>query len=258
MASNQPSTFPSTESKRIGLLVQSSNVVMEVEFYRSLPHDITVHTSHIPRSNQAITPDAMQQTTDNAIGAAAALDQAELDLVVHGHTASSYVGGIPGDIELARKIGEAARAPGMTAAEAAVRCLRSLGARRLGLAAPYPRATTQTSADFMMAHGFEVASLECLGVDHATNLKKVSPQTVYELGTRAAAQGDADALFFSGTGVHTLGAIGALERAIGKPVITANLAALWGALDRLGRTDAFRFGESRLAEWQGRARINNR
>ncbi len=246
--------FASTDSTRIGLLVPSSNGVMEVEFYRSLPNDITVHTSHIPRSNQAITPDAMQQTTDNAIGAAAALDQAELDLVVHGHTASSYVGGIEGDIELARNIGEAARAPGMTAAEAAVRCLRSVGARRLWLAAPYPRATTETAAEFMTAHGFEVVSLECIGVDHATKLKRIRLEESYDLGVRAAAKGGADALFFSGTGVHTLGVIGALERAIGKPVVTANLAALWGALDRLGRTDAFRFGESRLTEWQrGRA-----
>jgi maleate isomerase len=250
MVINQASTFGSTDSRRIGLLVPSSNVVMEVEFYRSLPDDITVHTSHIPRSNQAITPDAMQQTTDNATGAAAALDQAELDLIVHGHTASSYVGGIQGDTQLARKIGEAARAPGMTTAEAAVRCLRSFGAQRLWLAAPYPRATTQASADFMMAHGFEVASLECLGVDQATNLKKVSVEAIYELGIRAAAQGEADALFFSGTGVHTLAVVGRLERAIGKPVITANLAALWGALNHLGRTDAFRFGESRLIEWQ--------
>ena len=239
-----------TASKRIGLLVPSSNVVMEVEFYRSLPSDITVHTSHILRSNQAITPEAMQQTTDNAIGAAASLVQAELDLVVHGHTASSYAGGIQGDIELARKIGEAAGAPGMTAAEAALRCLRSFGAQRLWLAAPYPRATTQTAADFMIAHGFEVLSVECLGVEQATNLKKVPQEMIYDLGVRAAAQGDADALYVSGTGVHTLEVIEALERAIGKPVITANLAALWGALDRVGRANAFRFGESRLLEWQ--------
>ncbi|HEX2828550.1 MAG TPA: hypothetical protein VHP37_19510 [Burkholderiales bacterium] len=238
------------DSKRIGLLVPSSNVVMEVEFYRSLPNGVTVHTSHIPRSNQAIDSDAMRQTRDNAIGAAASLQQAELDLVVHGHTASSYVGGIEGDIAIARLIGEAAGAPGMTAAEAAVRCLRSVGARRLWLAAPYPPATTQTAADFMIAHGFEVLSVECLGVDQATQLKKVPAEAMCELGARAAARGDADALFVSGTGVHTMQVIGALERAIGKPVITANLAALWGALHRIGRADAFSFGESRLSEWQ--------
>jgi maleate isomerase len=138
----------------------------------------------------------------------------------------------------------------MTAAEATLRCLRSFGARRLWIAAPYPRATTQTAADFMIAHGFEVRSLECMSVDHATKLKKVPLQATYELCVRSAAAGDADALFFTGTGVHTLGVIGPLERAIRKPVITANLAALWGALDRIGRTDAFRFGESRLLEWQ--------
>src|SRR5579885_2306765 len=105
MPSQNHPTFPSTTSKRIGLLVPSSNAVMEVEFYRSLPDDITVHTSHIWRSNRTITPGAMKETIDNVFAAAEALDQAELDLVVHGHTASSYIGGIKGDIELARKIG---------------------------------------------------------------------------------------------------------------------------------------------------------
>src|SRR6476620_7603425 len=100
MITNRASTFGSTDSKRIGLLVPSSNVVMEVEFYRSLPNDITVHTSHIPRSNQAITPDAMQQTRYNATGAPAAVDQPELHLVVQGHTAASYVRAIGGDIGL--------------------------------------------------------------------------------------------------------------------------------------------------------------
>jgi len=69
--------------------------------------------------------------------------------------------------------------PGMTAAQAALRCLRSFGARRLWLAAPYPPATTQTAADFMIAHGFEVLSLECLSVDQATRLKKVPLEATY-------------------------------------------------------------------------------
>jgi maleate isomerase len=92
--------------------------------------------------------------------------------------------------------------------------------------------------------------MECLGVAHGPDLKRVSPQAAYEVGLRAAATGEADALFVSGTGVHTIDVVGALEKALGKPVITANLAALWGALDQLGCADRFRFGESRLLEWQ--------
>ncbi len=226
---------------------------MEVEFYRSLPRDVTVHTSHIYRANQAVDADAVIETANNAVQAALTLAAAQLELIVYGHTASSYVDGPTGDAGIAGKLAEALGVPAMTAADAAVRCLKSVGARRIWLAAPYPLETTQTAAEFFTAHGFEVRSIECLGIGHGPDLKHVPLQATYELALRAAAIGDADALFMSGTGVRTLDVIGPLERALGKPVITANLAALWGALDRIGRAEKFTFGESRLREWQAMA-----
>ena len=241
---------PMGTATRMGLLVPSSNAVMEVEFYRSLPADISVHTSHIYRASAAVDAQAMVETGRNAAQTALSLSQTEVALVVYGHTASSYVNGPAGDSEIARVVAEAAGAPAMTAASAAVRCLRSVGAKRLWLAAPYPVGPTRSAADFLIAHGFEVVSTECLGIAHGPDLKHVPLQAAYELGLRAAARSAADALFMSGTGVHTIGVIGALEKALGKPVITANLAALWGALDHLGRADRFSFGESRLLGWQ--------
>jgi maleate isomerase len=241
---------PTAATTRIGLLVPSSNAVMEVELYRSLPTDITVHTSHIYRASAAVDAQSMAETGRNAVQTALSLSQTQLALVVYGHTASSYVSGPTGDADIARVVGEAVDVPAMTTAMAAVRCLRSVGAKRIWLAAPYPIGPTRSAADFLTAHGFEVVSIECLGVAHGPDLKYVPLQAAYEVGLRAAATGDADALFMSGTGVHTIGVIGALEKALGKPVITANLAALWGALDHLGRAERFGFGESRLLEWQ--------
>jgi len=243
--------FESTAATtRIGLLVPSSNAVMEVEFYRSLPTDITVHTSHIYRASAAVDAQAMAETGRNAVQTALSLSQTQLALVVYGHTASSYVNGPAGDADIARMIREAVGVPAITTAMAAVRCLRSVGAKRIWLAAPYPIGPTRSAADFLAAHGFEVLSMECLGVAHGPDLKHVPLQAAYEVGLRAAARGDADALFMSGTGVHTIHVVGELEKALGKPVITANLAALWGALDFLGRADQFSFGEARLLEWQ--------
>ncbi|MCC7081287.1 MAG: hypothetical protein IT530_11490 [Burkholderiales bacterium] len=239
-----------TASTRIGLLVPSSNAVMEVEFYRSLPIDITVHTSHIYRASAAVDAQAMVETGRNAAQTALSLGQAQLTLIVYGHTASSYVNGPAGDADIARMVGEAIGVAAMTTASAVVRCLRSVGATRVWLAAPYPEGPTRSAADFLTAHGFEVLSIEWLGIAHGPDLKHVPLQATYELGLRAAAKGVADVLFMSGTGVHTIGVVGELEQSLGKPVITANLAALWGALDRLGRADRFRFGASRLLEWQ--------
>ncbi len=238
---------------RIGLLVPSSNAVMEVEFYRSLPSDITVHTSHILRSTQGVDADGVRETARNAVDAARSMADAELSLIVHGHTASSYIDGPAGDADIARNVAAAARAPGMTTAGAVVRLLNFLGARRIWFAAPYPVATTQTGADFLAAHGFDVRSMHCLGVSRGPDLKRVPAQASYDLCMRAAAGTEADALFMSGTGVRTMAIVGPLEQALGKPVITSNLAALYCALDTLGHGKRFAFGESRLLEWLARA-----
>jgi maleate isomerase len=235
---------------RIGLLVPSSNAVMEVEFYRSLPADVTVHTSHIYRASAAVDAQAMAETGRNAAQTALSLSQTQLALIVYGHTASSYVNGPAGDADIARMVADAVGVPALTTALAAVRCLRSVGAKRIWLAAPYPMGPTRSAADFLTANGFEVVSMQCLGIAHGPDLKHVTLQAAYDVGLRAAATGDADALFMSGTGMHTIGVIGALEKTLGKPVITANLAALWGALDHLGRADRLSFGASRLLEWQ--------
>jgi maleate cis-trans isomerase len=42
--------------KRLGLIVPSSNSVMEVDFYKNLPPDISLHVA----SNQAVLEQALQ------------------------------------------------------------------------------------------------------------------------------------------------------------------------------------------------------
>ena len=237
-------------SARIGLLAPPSNAVMEVEFYRSLPDDITVHTSHIYRSSNTLNADAMTETAANAVQTALTLVQAEPHVVVYGHAGSSYAGGTSGDASIAQKITAAVGVPAITTALAVVRCLQSIGARRIWFVAPYPPAIAQTGADFMAAHGFDVCAMAGMGIDRVSDLKRVPLQKIHDLAMSTAARGDADALYICGTGIRTLGVVGPLEQALGKPVITANLAALWAALDQLGRADRFVFGESRLLEWQ--------
>ena len=90
---------PTQEATRIGLLVPASNAVMEVEFYRSLPADITVHTSHIHRAQQNLSREALTEMADNARETALSLVALEPALIVYGHTASSYLGGPAGDAE---------------------------------------------------------------------------------------------------------------------------------------------------------------
>ena len=53
----------------------------------------------------------------------------------------------------------------------------------------------------------------------------------------AAAHPQADAYLLSCANIASLGVIDALERQLGRPVITSNQAILWDALARIGHDD---------------------
>jgi len=235
---------------RIGLLSPPSNVVMEVDFYRSLPSDITVHTSHIYRSNRTVSRASMEETAGNAVQTALTLAQVRPDVLLYGHAASSYAGGPDGDRRLAASLHEALGVPVVTTAQAAVRCLRSIQAKRVAFLAPYPEPIARSGADFLCASGFEICTLRGMGIEQVADLREVPLRTTYELAVTIAADANADALYICGTGIRTWDIVGQIERATGKPVVTANMAALWASLDTLGLGDRYAFGDSRLLEWQ--------
>jgi maleate isomerase len=57
---------------------------------------------------------------------------------------------------------------------------------------------------------------------------------------------EADAIVISGNGFRAVGAIGAIEEDTGRPVITANQALLWAALEASGGSTAGIAGYGRL------------
>lgn len=242
--------FAGTEvAARIGLLVPPPNVVMESELYRSLPPDITLHTSHMTRSTSAVTVDSLTEMVDQAPRAALTLTMTLPDVILFGCTSGSFIHGLGWDAEVARRIEEATGVATVTTTTAVVRCLQSIGARRIAMATPYTAEINEREAAFFAANGFEVRALEGLGILQSERIGRVPLQTTYELGLRVG-RSDADALFISCTNLRTLEAIEPLEQALGKPVVSSNLASLWYVLDRLGRASRFRFGGSRLPEWQ--------
>lgn len=234
---------------RIGLLVPPPNVVMEGEFYRSLPRDIALHTSHMYRSSSEVTVDGQVEMARNAGQAALTIKMTRPDVIVFGCTSASFIKGLGWDEEVSRIVSDAAGVPALTTSAAVVRCLQSIGARRIAVATPYTDEINAREADFLGAHGFDLRSLEGLKIRDSVAIGRVPLQTAYDLALRAD-RSDADALFISCTNLRTLEAIGPLESALGKPVVSSNLASLWLALDRIGAPQRFAFGESRLLEWQ--------
>ena len=119
--------------------------------------------------------------------------------------------------------------PVVLAAPAATEALRVLGAKRVALIhAPwYSEETNARGGEYFRGHGFDVVLCERL-----TPLRsdaELEPAEVYEW-VRTHTPPQADAVFLAGSGLRAVGAIHALETALGRPVLTANQVAFWGAL----------------------------
>src|SRR5919206_69395 len=92
---------------RIGLLVPSSNTTVEPEFYRALPRDVTLHTARLYLTR--IAPESILKMVEDMETQARLLASADVDVIVLGATAPSFLKGLGYDRELISKI-EAATA----------------------------------------------------------------------------------------------------------------------------------------------------
>lgn len=113
---------------------------------------------------------------------------------------------------------------------------RTLGVRRLALVHPpwFPAELDRLGADSFQRTGLEVVyAAAAAGLPRSQST--VQPAHMYEW-VRTHVPETADAVFIGGGGLRAIGAIRALEEAIGRPVLTANQVLFWHAL-RLARVD---------------------
>jgi len=94
---------------RVGLLVPSSNTVMEPDFWRALPPGATLHTGRMYL--EETTPEAEGRMLDeHVLPAARDLATARPDLIVFGCTSAGALRGNQYDADLCRRISEIGRA----------------------------------------------------------------------------------------------------------------------------------------------------
>jgi maleate cis-trans isomerase len=104
-----------------------------------------------------------------------------------------------------------------------------VGARRVAIAATYPQDVAALFAEFLTEAGLEVVSVSGSGIITAAEVGTWGRDEVLFL----AEQGDhpsADAVLLPDTALHTASYIQDLEKALSKPVLTANQVTVWEAL----------------------------
>lgn len=220
---------------RIGLMVPSSNTTVEPEFYRALPPEVTLHTARLFLTK--IAPESILKMVEDMETQAKLLASADVDVIVLGATAPSFLTGLGYDREIIKKIEDASGKPATTTSTALVQAIKHVGARRVVLGSAYDEKVNAIAKAFLEASGVEVVAMKGLSLVDNLVVGRLGPDSAYDLA-RAVDRADADAIVLSCTNWRTMDAIERLERDLGKPVVSTTQASIWAALRIVGYVDS--------------------
>ena len=211
---------------RVGLLLPSSNTVMEVDFYRNLPSSATLHTSRMYLETTTAQAEELM-LDEHAIPAARMLATANPDVVVFGCTSAGALRGSGYDNELCARITGVTSVPTISVIQSVLLELKATGANRVAVLTPYVDELNQPIKASIEAEGFQVVALHGMGITHNFGIAKVGPsQIVQFVRDKLGANPLADALFVSCTNFQAVAALPKLRELYGLPVVSSNQAAL--------------------------------
>lgn len=216
---------------RIGLLVPSSNTTVEAEFYHALPRDVTVHTARLFLTR--IAPESILKMVEDMETQARLLASADVDVIVLGATAPSFLKGLGYDRELIAKLEAATGRAATTTSTALVQAIQHVGARRVALGSAYDENVNAIAKSFLEASGIEVVDVKGLALVDNLVVGRLGADSAYDLALELD-RSRADAIVLSCTNWRTLDAIERIERDTGKTVISTSQASIWAALRMLG------------------------
>jgi maleate isomerase len=254
---------------RIGVIDPHADLVPEAELSAMAPDGVAIHATRVyfaamdtdPKLGEPVELAALQAYLQPPLldDAAALLAGGPVSVIAYAFTSTCYLGHDGDDDTLrARLEHRTGTLRVVTTCTAAVHAIRSLDVERIALIHP-PWISGELNA--MGAAYFRRQGLDVVFASPAVlagGQHDIRPGDVYEWA-RANVPDDADAIFFGGNGFRVVGAIERLERDLQRPVLSANQALLWAALQVAGVTAAPITGYGQLlADGRQEANVNRR
>lgn len=253
-----------TGARRIGALVPATNPVVEPDFYRVVPPEVTVHfermwngewggqpvgadTGHRVRMSSREADEVdwalfgfdVNRMNEDVARGAGSLANVGPDVLVYACTSGTWHKGYMAfDRRMAEVMEGASGVPSITAVGSCVAAMGHLGSRRISIAGPYRNFHLRNRLKPLLEEaGFEVLGAEGEPwMQDSMNPREIDaegPEVILEFAASVADAG-ADTVFLPGTAWRALDAAEALEQRLGKQVVTVNQATIWLALRRLG------------------------
>jgi maleate isomerase len=148
-------------------------------------------------------------------------------------TSGSFSCGPEWDENLCTMLCEGGRCQATTTSASLIAAMRALGVKKVALATPYEPRLNEKLIQYVQHFGVEVVNHSGLGLTLDWDIGRLDPATLNELVHKVDTD-EADAVFVSDTGIVLSPIAEALERDLGKPVFSSNMASMWHALQLAG------------------------
>lgn len=235
---------------RVGLLVPDGDIGPESEWSAIAPDGVAVNASRFRFPVGAVEAAADQIAIapvefvaapgplDDAIGL---LNPPWIDIYSLAFTSTSYVGD---DADLIARLSERAGGkPVVTTGQALLAAVEHFEASKVLLVDPpwFPAELTELGRDWLIRNNVGVSRAEAAGLPSGQGNIHAGALHRWLCG---AVEG-IDLVLIGGNGFRAVGAISAVERDTGVPVVSANTALLWHTLRTAGRptTTVTRYGK---------------
>lgn len=229
---------------RVGLLIPSSNSLIEPEYYAVMPPTVSVHFGRLTLIE--VNDAGFARQDEDIVAQARLLATANVEAILYCVTSASFFIGLDYDEQLKRRIEDATGIPALIAAGTVIDALRALEARHIALATPFLPEGTARARHFLEANGFDIVAAKGLGYTDNYSIALVKPETVRSL-VRDVDTDAAEAILIPGGNMPCLSIVEEMEAELGKPVVTTNQAGMWALLRQLGNIGPVH-GAGRLLE----------
>jgi maleate isomerase len=231
------------ERANVGVIIPSTNTVVEHDFWSVGVRGVTYHAGRIYIDEGSLDSDdafeaLLDQVHDRIGDAIRNVMTTAPDHLVMGMSAETFWGGVEGNREFEADLRDRTGLEVTTGATATREALELFDAERVAFVTPYQPVGDEHVRTFYREAGFEVADVEGLRCPSATAIAAVTERELVDALRRVDGP-DVDAIVQVGTNLSMLELADEAERWLDKPVVAINAATLWHALRAIGIDDRF-------------------
>lgn len=220
---------------RLGFLLPPGNPNVEPELFALKPPGVSVHFGRMTARGTPGAHDGQDARTksqlDHIDEPTEMLAHIRPQVIALAHTASSYMLGREGEKALTARLEQQYNVRFTSAFASVIAAMNKLGVKKVALGTPYAEAQTLAGKRALEEYGITVVNARRL--ENVRNIYEETPERAYSLA-KSANTPEAEVVFLSGVGMPTIEVLEALERDLGKPVISSVAAMMWHCLHIAG------------------------